>query len=100
MIQQCSRMIIGLLLYNRPQDGDDSTESRGAQVRSYVSQGSREIDTIQSRMPLDVPLTIPRKKKKRSSGQLKRSLDHALKYVARIHQYVYLRIGFNGLRPV
>ena len=48
MIQQCSRVIIGLLLYNthvntedRPQDAEDSTESRGAQVRSYVSQGSR-----------------------------------------------------------
>ena len=48
MAQQCSRVIIDLLLYNmhanskdRPQDGDDSTESRGAQVRSYVSQGNR-----------------------------------------------------------
>ena len=48
MIQECSVVIIGLLLYNiyaqtedRPQDGDDSTESRGAQARSYVSQGSR-----------------------------------------------------------
>ena len=48
MAQQCSRVIIDLLLYNmhanskdRPQDGDDSTESRGAQVRSYASEGSR-----------------------------------------------------------
>ena len=48
MMRQCSRVIEGLLLDNnhantkdRPQDGDDSTESRGAQVRSYVSQGNR-----------------------------------------------------------
>ena len=48
MIQECSRVIIGILLYNihaqtkdRPRDGDDSTESRVAQVRAYVSQGSR-----------------------------------------------------------
>ena len=48
MIEQCSKVMIGLLLYNmhantkdQPQDGDDSTESRGAQVRSYVSQGNR-----------------------------------------------------------
>ena len=48
MIQECSRVIIRLLVYNthaqtkdQPQDGDDSTESRGAQVRSYVSQGSQ-----------------------------------------------------------
>ena len=48
MIEQCSKVMIGLLLYNmhantkdQPQDGDDSTESRGAQVRSCVSQGSR-----------------------------------------------------------
>ena len=48
MIQQCSRLIVDLRLFNmhantkdRPQDGDDSIESRGAQVRSPVSQGSR-----------------------------------------------------------
>ena len=48
MVQKCSRVIIGLLLYNmhantidRPKYGDDSTESRGAQVRLYDSQGSR-----------------------------------------------------------
>ena len=46
MMQQCSRVIRGLPLYNmhantkdRPQVGDDSTESRGVQVRSYVSWG-------------------------------------------------------------
>ena len=48
MLQECSRVILGLLLNtmhaqtkDRPQDGDDSTELRDAQVRSYVSQGSR-----------------------------------------------------------